>query len=343
MDKFSDFSLDLSQNEAIDEQNVNAIWVELDKGLFSDNIGSQCEAIVKFTDLFDRFPLPVFVNNGFLKLAKIFQNGSNYLKLHVIRVIEKNEKHLDKILSGNELTKLIFYNIHSNDSLSRALTLHALAAFSPIIAEKQNVHHSIRNALESHDDIEAKEAIYAAIKFTSISKSFADSVCDHISIMLEDITTPLDRKIKLLPILVNMHHDTQISLKANRVCRWMYDSFPRTDIRTIVLNILTKISSKSLTNINETLTFFIQLLHEELRGKLSVVLLNNLHNMAQNASHLWTQNNIKSFLSYLKNSSNEDKVSKCLKILSVLAGNSNTGMYLEFCNGRFYIFHSTLA
>jgi hypothetical protein len=77
MDKFSDLLFDLNQNDSlnIDDVNLNAIWVELDKGLLSENIGVQCECIVRFSELFDRFPLPVFVNSGFLRLAKIFQNG----------------------------------------------------------------------------------------------------------------------------------------------------------------------------------------------------------------------------------------------------------------------------
>jgi hypothetical protein len=140
------------------------------QGLSSDNIGQQCEFIVKLTELFDKFPLPVFVNSGFLRLAKIFQNGNNYLKLQVIRVIEKNQKHLQKILNIEEISKLIFYNIHSNDCVCRALTLRALAEISLIISDKHNVQHSIRLALESHDELEAKEAIYAANRFCSVSK-----------------------------------------------------------------------------------------------------------------------------------------------------------------------------
>ena len=96
--------------------------------------------------------------------------SNNYLKLQVIRVIEKNQKHLQKILSIEEIARLIFYNIHSNDSICRALTLRALAEISLIISDKHNVQHSIRLALESHDELEAKEAIYAASKFCSVSK-----------------------------------------------------------------------------------------------------------------------------------------------------------------------------
>ncbi len=112
----------------------------------------------------------MFVNSGFLRLARVFQNGNNYIKLQVIRVIEKNKKHMGKIFSVDEILKLIFYNIHSNDAICRSLTLRALGDISSIISEKHNVQHSIRLALESHDEIEAREAIFAADKFCSASK-----------------------------------------------------------------------------------------------------------------------------------------------------------------------------
>ena len=90
--------------------------------------------------------------------------------MQVIRVIEKNHKHLAKIINVDEMSKLIFYNIHSNDATCRALTLRALAEIASIIGDKHNVQHSIRLALESHDELEAKEAIYAADKMCSVSK-----------------------------------------------------------------------------------------------------------------------------------------------------------------------------
>ena len=92
------------------------------------------------------------------------------MKLQVIRVIERNRKHLQKILSVDEVCKLIFHNIHSNDCVCRALTLRALAKISVIISDRHNVQHSIRLALESHDEFETNEAIYAADEFCSISK-----------------------------------------------------------------------------------------------------------------------------------------------------------------------------
>ncbi len=116
----------------------------------------------------DLYFVPIFY--PLILKIKIKSKRNNFIKLQVIRVIEKNQKHLSKVLSIEEILKLIFYNIHSNDCLCRALTLRALGEISSIISDKHNVQHSIRLALDSHDEMEVKEAIFAANKFCSVSK-----------------------------------------------------------------------------------------------------------------------------------------------------------------------------
>jgi hypothetical protein len=46
-------------------------------------------------------------------------------------------------------------------------------------------------------------------------RSFAASLFDLISEMIEDIQSPLDRKMKLIPLLRHMHHDTILSAKVS--------------------------------------------------------------------------------------------------------------------------------
>jgi len=248
----------------------------------------------------------------------------------VIRVIEKNQKHLQKILSVDEICKLIFYNIHSNDSVCRALTLRALADISLIISDHHNVQHSIRLALESHDELEAKQAIYAANKFSSISKSFAASLFDGLSEIIEDTQSPLDRKLKLIPLLVHMHHDTALSAKAKNLCKAMYYVYPRADISAIILNTLTLIACRSLSNIFETVTFLINLLEEEPRQKLQLILLKNLRYLANNVAHLWTVANINSLISYmggLEEEADDLVLIRSSDILYTLALRSNVHFY----------------
>lgn len=57
------------------DQDANSVLTELDKGLRSTKIGEQCEAIVRFPKLFEKYPFPILINSSFLKLADFFRFG----------------------------------------------------------------------------------------------------------------------------------------------------------------------------------------------------------------------------------------------------------------------------
>lgn len=108
-------------------------------GLRSSKIGEQCEAIVRFPRLFEKYPFPILINSSLLKLADVFRMGSNFLRVWVLRVCQQSEKHLDKILNVDEFVRRIFSVIHSNDPVARALTLRTLGSVAGIIPERQQV------------------------------------------------------------------------------------------------------------------------------------------------------------------------------------------------------------
>lgn len=88
-------------------------------GLRSTKIGEQCEAIVRFPRLFEKYPFPILINSSLLKLAEVFRTGSNFLRVWVLRVCQQSEKHLDKILNVDEFVRRIYSVIHSNDRSCR--------------------------------------------------------------------------------------------------------------------------------------------------------------------------------------------------------------------------------
>lgn len=64
-------------------------------GLRSIKLGVQCEAVVKFPRLFERYPFPILINSAFLKLADVFRVAdafkegwivNSFLKLEVTAV-----------------------------------------------------------------------------------------------------------------------------------------------------------------------------------------------------------------------------------------------------------------
>uniref|UniRef100_A0A8C2REB6 Integrator complex subunit 7 N-terminal domain-containing protein n=1 Tax=Capra hircus TaxID=9925 RepID=A0A8C2REB6_CAPHI len=57
------------------ELDANSALMELDKGLRSGKLGEQCEAVVRFPRLFQKYPFPILINSAFLKLADVFRVG----------------------------------------------------------------------------------------------------------------------------------------------------------------------------------------------------------------------------------------------------------------------------
>lgn len=98
-------------------------------------------------------------------------SSSNLIRLWILRVCQQSEKHLEKILNVDEFVKRLFMVTHSNDPIARALTLRTLGAVAGVIPEKQQVHHAIRRALDSHDTVEVEAAIQASVLFAAQSKS----------------------------------------------------------------------------------------------------------------------------------------------------------------------------
>uniref|UniRef100_H3AI56 Integrator complex subunit 7 n=1 Tax=Latimeria chalumnae TaxID=7897 RepID=H3AI56_LATCH len=165
------------------ELDANSALMELDKsGLRSGKLGEQCEAVVRFPRLFQRYPFPILINSAFLKLADVFRVGmisNNFLRLCVLKVTQQSEKHLEKILNVDEFVKRIFSVIHSNDPIARAITLRMLGSLASIIPERKNAHHSIRQSLDSHNNFEVEAAIFAAANFSAQSNFVLFCFCNY--------------------------------------------------------------------------------------------------------------------------------------------------------------------
>lgn len=69
------------------------------------------------------------------------------------------------------------------------------------------------------DSVRSKEKMYKLLMnvfTTSITicfSSFAASICNKLSDMIQDIATPVELKLQLIPILQHMYHDVQTSSK----------------------------------------------------------------------------------------------------------------------------------
>ncbi|XP_017311439.1 integrator complex subunit 7 isoform X2 [Ictalurus punctatus] len=274
------------------ELDANSALMELDKGLRSCKLGEQCEAVVLFPKLFQKYPFPILINSAFLKLADIFRLGNNFLRLCVLKVTQQSEKHLEKILNVDEFVKRVFSVIHSNDPVARAITLRMLGSLASIIPERKNAHHSIRQSLDSHDNVEVEAAIFAAASFSSHSKDFAAGICNKISEMIQGLATPVELKLKLIPMLQYMHHDAALASRSRELLQELVSSYPSTPMVIVTLHTFTQLSLSALIHIPKQIDLLLQYLKEDPRKAVKRLAIQDLKLLAKKAPHMWSRKNI---------------------------------------------------
>jgi len=267
-----------SSHDATQEAN-NALW-ELDKGLRSGKVEDQCEAIVRFPALFVKYPYPILVNSAFLKLADVFREGTNFLKICVLKVIQESSKHLDKILNVDEIVRRVYSVIHANDPVARAITLRVFGSISSIISDRKNIHFSIRSSLDSHDQVEVEAAIFATKAFCRQSKQFAEGIYHKISEMIEGLSTPIEMKLKLIPTFQYLNHDLQTA--------------------------------------NE-LDVLVQYTIHDPRKQVKLGALKNLKDLAKTGSHLWTEKHVEDIAKFAMDSLSEQLKVASLDVLCTLS------------------------
>lgn len=303
------------------EQDANSALTELDKGLRSQKIGEQCEAIVRFPKLFEKYPFPILINSSFLKLADVFRVGNNFLRIWVLRVCQQSEKHLDKILNVDEFVRRIYSVIHSNDPVARAFTLRTLGSVAAIIPEREQVHHSIRSSLDSHDSVEIEAAIYAAMQFAAQSKLFAVSMCNKIWDMIQGLNTPASMKLKLIPILQHMHHDTATAAMVRSVCTDLLPKYPAQDFVIVTLKTLTQLATATLVDIAPQVKLLLSYLHDP-RSSVRYSALSCLHVLAKKGAHYWPEEAVLMLIEATREIQNKKLTSYVLDVLIVLSQSS---------------------
>ncbi|XP_048392416.1 integrator complex subunit 7 isoform X2 [Stegostoma tigrinum] len=316
------------------EMDANSALMELDKGLRSGKLGEQCEAVVRFPRLFQKYPFPILINSAFLKLADIFRVGNNFLRMCVLKVTQQSEKHLEKILNVDEFVKRVFSVIHSNDPVARAITLRMLGSMASIIPDRKNAHHSIRQSLDSHDNIEVEAAIFAAAHFSAQSKDFAAGICNKIGEMIEGLATPVDLKLKLIPILQHMHHDATLASSTRILLQKLVALYPSTKMVIVTLHTCTQLAASSLVDIPKQIQLLLQYLKEDPRKAVKRLAVQDLKLLAHKTPHMWSRDNIQSLCECALQSPYDSLKLGTLSVLSTLSGTIAVKQYYYSSQGN---------
>lgn len=316
------------------ELDANSALMELDKGLRSGKLGEQCEAVVRFPRLFQKYPFPILINSAFLKLADVFRVGNNFLRLCVLKVTQQSEKHLEKILNVDEFVKRVFSVIHSNDPVARAITLRMLGSLASIIPERKNAHHSIRQSLDSHDNVEVEAAVFAAANFSAQSKDFAVGICNKISEMIQGLATPVDLKLKLIPILQHMHHDAILASSARQLLQQLVTSYPSTKMVIVSLHTFTLLAASSLVDTPKQIQLLLQYLKSDPRKAVKRLAVQDLKLLANKTPHTWSKENIQALCECALQTPYDSLKLGMLSVLSTLSGTIAIRHYFSVVPGN---------
>ncbi|XP_028615998.1 integrator complex subunit 7 isoform X1 [Grammomys surdaster] len=316
------------------ELDANSALMELDKGLRSGKLGEQCEAVVRFPRLFQKYPFPILINSAFLKLADVFRVGNNFLRLCVLKVTQQSEKHLEKILNVDEFVKRVFSVIHSNDPVARAITLRMLGSLASIIPERKNAHHSIRQSLDSHDNVEVEAAVFAAANFSAQSKDFAVGICNKISEMIQGLATPVDLKLKLIPILQHMHHDALLASSARQLLQQLVTSYPSTKMVIVSLHTFTLLAASSLVDTPKQIQLLLQYLKNDPRKAVKRLAVQDLKLLASKTPHTWSKENIQALCECALHTPYDSLKLGMLSVLSTLSGTIAIKHYFSVAPGN---------
>ena len=286
---------------AINRNEANNAIISLNKYFRSPNISEQCEAIVRLGPIISSYPFPSIVNTAFHKLADTYSKCSNTLRIAILQVFDQWSEHFNKISMLDEFYRKIFGVSVSTDPVARAITLRMLGHISCIFPEKKNAHRFIHLSFDSTYKEEVIAAIFAAKCFCEHSQTFCAGVCSRLIEMIQEISTPIDIKLKLLGVFEHMGHDPETALQVKDFCVQMLHSYSSKEFTSTLLNTITKLSLKCMLIVADNLAVLTNISLQDARKCIQLVCCKSLQLLAHSASHLWNKESISNVLKLAEN------------------------------------------
>lgn len=301
-----------------ESRDANSQLVILDQGLQSQNIGDQSEAVARFTSLFLRYPLPILIDSACLKLSEAFKNGSNFIRVQICEVLERNQSHLNKIYNVDVFYRNLFTVTTSNDPIARSITLLALGNIAPIVSGHKTIHHCISNSLDSSIECELNAAIVCAACYVKQSSEFACNIYPKIVSIIDSSKSSTEIKIKALSVL---DHGFYNAHDAMTVRSFLIDVMSKSKLRRIIsicLTLSTKIAYSSLSYIMPQIDLLLGMFLNEPHLVIKLTALSNLRFLAEKSPHIWDSTHVDPLVSHLESSfDGSDNVynERCLYII----------------------------
>nr|XP_048295359.1 integrator complex subunit 7 isoform X2 [Myodes glareolus] len=209
-----------------------------------------------------------------------------------------------------------------------------LGSLASIIPERKNAHHSIRQSLDSHDNVEVEAAVFAAANFSAQSKDFAVGICNKISEMIQGLATPVDLKLKLIPILQHMHHDAILASSARQLLQQLVTSYPSTKMVIVSLHTFTLLAASSLVDTPKQIQLLLQYLKSDPRKAVKRLTVQDLKLLANKTPHTWSKENIQALCECALQTPYDSLKLGMLSVLSTLSGTIAIRHYFSVVPGN---------
>nr|XP_023397402.1 integrator complex subunit 7 isoform X3 [Loxodonta africana] len=209
-----------------------------------------------------------------------------------------------------------------------------LGSLASIIPERKNAHHSIRQSLDSHDNVEVEAAVFAAANFSAQSKDFAVGICNKISEMIQGLATPVDLKLKLTPILQHMHHDAILASSARQLLQQLVTSYPSTRMVIVSLHTFTLLAASSLVDTPKQIQLLLQYLKNDPRRAVKRLAIQDLKLLANKTPHTWSRENIQALCECALQTPYDSLKLGMLSVLATLSGTIAVKHYFSLAPGN---------
>lgn len=120
-------------------------------------------------------------------------------------------------------------------------------------------------------------------------------MCSKVATMIESLQTPIRLKLKLIPVLKHMHHDTNTAAMVKSLCNNLLPKYPSEEFVTVILSTVSQLSSETLVDIPDQVTLLLQYLSDP-RKQVRYQVLHSMQLLALKGAHLWPKGALRTLL-----------------------------------------------
>ncbi|XP_074844722.1 integrator complex subunit 7 isoform X2 [Carettochelys insculpta] len=167
----------------------------------------------------------------------------------------------------------------------------------------------------------------------SLHRDFAGGICNKISEMIQGLATPVDLKLKLIPILQHMHHDASLASSSRQLLQQLVTSYPSTKMVIVTLHTFTLLAASSLVDIPKQIQLLLQYLKNDPRKAVKRLVIQDLKLLANKTPHTWSRENIQALCECALQTPYDSLKLGMLSVLSTLSGTIAIKQYFSIPPG----------